>query len=202
MRQKVYPAAKRRNWNECIPALGDSVRSLWTGRCSRAPLGATIRRFPSMAGRLRRGMFWYYLEEVPRPPKVKQGTQAPSGADALLTISGSVPSGFCYRNRIAVEFSLTDGNGGLVFEDADRRISVQKYGAEIPAGRGCWTGGEEPREEELADKFSGAYRPGRQKPRKGPPSAWREPGRRMVSGHITTGILDWRRCSGEASSMA
>ena len=39
----------------------------------RTALDVTVRRFPSIAVRLRRGVFWYYLEQIPQAPEIQPG---------------------------------------------------------------------------------------------------------------------------------
>ena len=55
---KIYPAAKRRNWNNFF-RLSATLMEPIDVPVLRAALDVTVRRFPSMAVRLRRGVFWY-----------------------------------------------------------------------------------------------------------------------------------------------
>lgn len=73
---KIYPAAKRRNWNNFF-----RISATLTEPVDRAVLAAaldvTVRRFPSIAVRLRRGVFWYYLEEIPHTPPIQDEKSCP-----------------------------------------------------------------------------------------------------------------------------
>ena len=199
---KVYPAAKRRNWNNVF-RLSVTLAEPVDRAVLQSALGATIRRFPSMAGRLRRGMFWYYLEEVPRPPKVKRDSSYPLVRMPFDDIRKCAFRVLYYGNRIAVEFfhALTDGNGGLVFlKTLTAEYLSQKYGAEIPAENGVLDRREEPREEELADSFP--EHTGLVSRSRAEKTAFRLEGTREEDGfkHITTGILDVDQVLREAKS--
>ena len=79
---KIYPAAKRRNWNNFF-----RISATLTESIDRAVLAAaldvTVRRFPSIAVRLRRGVFWYYLEEIPHTPPIQDEKELPAGPCAV-----------------------------------------------------------------------------------------------------------------------
>lgn len=66
---KIYPAAKRRKWNNFFrlsATLCDEVDKT----VLRNAMDVTMRRFPSIAVRLCRGAFWYYLEELSSAPEI------------------------------------------------------------------------------------------------------------------------------------
>jgi NRPS condensation-like uncharacterized protein len=80
-------------------------------------LETTLRRFPFFAVRLRRGLFWYYLEANPHRPLIE-----PDGLNPLRPLRPGEQLGFLFRvryteHRIAIEFfhALTDGYGASVF---------------------------------------------------------------------------------------
>ena len=60
---KIYPAAKRRNWSNLFRVSATLTEKIDTGVLQSA-LDATVKRFPSIAVRLRKGMFWYCIEEL------------------------------------------------------------------------------------------------------------------------------------------
>lgn len=68
---KIYPAAKRRNWNNFF-RLSATLTEPVDAAVLRSALDVTVRRFPSIAVRLRRGVFWYYLEEIPQTPPIRR----------------------------------------------------------------------------------------------------------------------------------
>lgn len=68
---KIYPAAKRRNWTNYF-RLSATLTEEVDLNVLRAALDVTVRRFPSIAVRLRRGVFWYYLEEITKAPAIEE----------------------------------------------------------------------------------------------------------------------------------
>lgn len=83
----------------------------------QAALHFTLPRFPFFATRVRRGLFWHYIEAVNRRFEVSPETELPC---APMDISGGGSQAFrvmYYKNRVSVEFFhiLTDGTGGLRF---------------------------------------------------------------------------------------
>lgn len=152
---KIYPAAATRRWSN-IYRLSATLNEEVDREVLQSALDVTVRRFPSIAVRLCRGVFWYYLEEIPRAPKIKDDHAYPlvkMPFDDRNTCAFRV---LVYKRRIAVEFfhSLTDGGGGLVFlKTLVAEYISQKYGIEIPAERGVLDRLESPRDEELCDLF-------------------------------------------------
>jgi hypothetical protein len=67
---KVYPAAKYKNWHSFFRVSASLVDNVDV-KILQDSLDATVKRFPSMSVRLKRGMFWYYLEELNEAPKVQ-----------------------------------------------------------------------------------------------------------------------------------
>lgn len=55
---KIYPAARRRNWSN-IFRLSITLDEDIDPVVLQAALDVTIKRFPSIAVRVRTGMFWY-----------------------------------------------------------------------------------------------------------------------------------------------
>lgn len=152
---KIYPAARRQNWSNVFrlsATLNEDVD------CSvlQSALDVTARRFPSVAARLRRGVFWYYLQQLERAPTIRQESSYPLTRMPRKEIRQCAFRVIAYKERIAVEFfhSLTDGNGALVFlKSLVAEYLQQKYGVHIPAELGVLGRLEEPSEEELEDSF-------------------------------------------------
>lgn len=77
----------------------------------------TIKRFPSFATTLKKGIFWHYLDTTKRRFIIHEENDVPCQP---LKISRSGSQSFrviYYKNRISIEFFhvLTDGVGGMVF---------------------------------------------------------------------------------------
>jgi len=152
---KIYPAARRQHWSNVF-RLSCTLTEDVDRDVLKCALDVTARRFPSLAVRLRRGVFWYYLEQLSEAPAIKEESSYP------LTRMSKEETGKCairvlvFKNRIAVEIfhSLTDGNGALVFLKAlVAEYLQQKYKIDIPASCGIPGRLEEPGEEELEDSF-------------------------------------------------
>lgn len=152
---KIYPAARRNNWSNLFRMSATLKEEIDLTALQKA-LDVTVRRFPSIAVRLRPGAFWYYLEQISAPPQIMEEKCYP------LTYMSAKEMGKCafrviaYQNRIAVEIfhSLTDGTGGLIFlKSLVAEYLLQKYGEHIPAEDGVLGRLEDPSDEELEDSF-------------------------------------------------
>ncbi len=149
-------------------------------------------RFPSFYVRLKRGLFWYTLQEVRKSPQIREDYAYP------LTFMGRRERQTCclrilyYRNRIAVEcfHSLSDGRGGSVYLlSLTARYLERKYGLSVPAGPLILKAGDPPSPEETEDSFLKNAAPAAAS--RGEPRAYRLHGHREIRGfrHLTTGIL-------------
>ena len=152
---KIYPAARRRNWSNVFRqsvTLNEDVDI----SILKSALDVTVKRFPSIAARLRKGVFWYYLQQVEKAPEITEEQSYPlcfMSKEELRTCAFRV---IAYNDRIAVEFfhSLTDGTGALIFlKTLTAEYLEQKYGIKIPAQSGVLDRAQEPTDEELEDCF-------------------------------------------------
>ena len=152
---KIYPAAKRRTWTNFF-RLSANLTEPVDMDVLRAALDVTLRRFPSMAVRLRRGAFWYYLEQIPKAPDIQAEKSCPLQHEPFDSVRRCAFRVLVYKDRIAVEFfhAVTDGTGGLIFlKTLLAEYLSEKYGLNIPAEKGVLGRLEEPDEEELEDSF-------------------------------------------------
>ena len=121
-----------------------------------------------MAVRLRRGVFWYYLQQLSESPTVSEDHSYPLARMSYDETRKCALRVLTYRSRIAIEIfhSLTDGTGALVFlKSLVAEYLQQRYGVRIPAEHGVLGRLESPSEEELEDsfqKYAGRYTVGRQ----------------------------------------
>ena len=153
---KIYPAAKRRNWNNFFRISATLTEPIDTAVLASA-LDVTARRFPSIAVRLRRGVFWYYLEEIPKTPSIQPEKSCPLAHAPFHEVRQCAFRVLVYKNRVAVEFfhALTDGTGALVFvKTLLAEYLSEKYGLSVPAEKGVLGRLEEPSLEELEDSFA------------------------------------------------
>lgn len=152
---KIYPAARRRNWSNVYRQSVTFCEDVDEAVLQSA-LDVTVKRFPSIAARLRRGAFWYYLQQVPQAPRIRRECSYP-----LVRMTGEEMRQCAFRvvvfgKRMAVEFfhSLTDGTGALIFtKSLAAEYLEQKYGVTVPAEYGVLDRHEKPKPEELEDSF-------------------------------------------------
>ena len=152
---KIYPAARRKNWSNVFRQSVTLFDDVDTGVLKSA-LDVTVKRFPSIAARLRKGVFWYYLQQVESAPKIREEYSYPltyMSKDEMRKCAFRV---IVFNNRIAVEFfhSLTDGTGALIFlKSLVAEYLEQKYNIIIPCENGIIDRRALPTEEELEDCF-------------------------------------------------
>lgn len=152
---KIYPAARRQNWSNVF-RLSATLTETVDKDILKNALDVTIRRFPSIAARLRKGVFWYYLQQLEHAPPIREESCCPLVPMGRKEIRKCALRVIVYDRRIAVEFfhSLTDGNGALVFlKTLVAEYIQQKYGVHVPAQHGVLGRLEEPSAQELEDSF-------------------------------------------------
>ena len=152
---KIYPAAMRRNWSNIYRQSATLYEDVDKETLSSA-LKVVVKRFPSIAARLRKGAFWYYLEQVESVPKILDEYSYPLTFMSKKEIRKCAFRVIVYKKRIAVEFfhSLTDGAGALIFlKNLIAEYLEQKYGISIPHEDGILDRLEKPKKEELEDCF-------------------------------------------------
>ncbi len=181
---KIYPAARRKNWSnvfrESVTLTEDVDKAVL-----KEALEVVVKRFPTIASRLRRGVFWYYLQEVGTAPEIMEEYSYPLIFMSRKEMRRCAFRVIVYKNRIAVEFfhSLTDGNGALVFlKNLAAEYLERKYKISIPFEDGIVDRYENPKDEEIEDcflKVAGPVRPKRQDT-----NAWHMSGEPEVDGFL------------------
>ncbi len=152
---KIYPAARRRRWSNVF-RLSATLREDIDRTVMQSALDVNARRFPSISVRLKRGLFWYYLEEMPSAPQISEEKSHPISRMSNKEIKQGALRVIVYKNRVAVEYfhALTDGTGGMMFlKSLVAEYLLQKYGIKVPAVDGVLDRLEDPCEEELEDSF-------------------------------------------------
>lgn len=151
---KIYPAARRQNWSN-VYRLSVTLTEPVDAAALQSALDATIPRFPSIAARLRRGLFWYYLQQLEHAPPIREEYSFPLTRMSRDEIRQCAFRVIVYQNRIALELfhSLTDGSGALVFlKSLLAEYLFQKYGV-IATGEGILDRNAPPDPRELEDSF-------------------------------------------------
>lgn len=152
---KIYPAARSKRWVNLF-RLSATLTEDVDKEVLKSALDVTVRRFPSIAVRIKTGFFWYYLEEIPNAPEIMDERSYPLSRIPFEKLQKCAFRVIVYKKRIAVEFfhSITDGNGGLIFlKTLLAEYIQQKYNVEIPAKDGVLDRLEMPSERELEDSF-------------------------------------------------
>ena len=152
---KIYPASRNQNWSNVF-RLSATLTENVDVEVLQTALDVTVRRFPSIAARLRRGVFWYYLQQVSQTPKILEENSYPLTRMPKSEVRRCAIRVIAYEKRIAVEIfhSITDGNGALIFlKTLVAEYLLQKYGIAVPAENGVLGRLEEPSEEEMEDSF-------------------------------------------------
>ena len=152
---KIYPAVRRRNWSNVFRQSATLTENIDKTVLSSA-LEIVVKRFPTIAARLRKGAFWYYLQEIDCPPMIMDEYSYPLTFMSRKEMRKCAFRVLVYKNRIAVEFfhSLTDGTGALVFlKNLVAEYIEQNYKISIPFEDGIVDRREPPRKEELEDCF-------------------------------------------------
>ena len=152
---KIYPAARSGKWSNVF-RLSATLSEDIDVPVMQAALNVTVRRFPAMAVRLRRGFFWYYLQQLSEAPAIRQESSYPLTHMSREETRRCAFRVIVHRNRVAVEMfhSLTDGNGALVFlKTLIAEYLLKKYGVNVPAQLGVLDRQEEPDPEEWEDSF-------------------------------------------------
>lgn len=152
---KIYPAAMRKNWSNVFRQ-SITLTEIVDKEILQSALDVTIRRFPSIAARLRKGAFWFYLQQVERAPRIREEYSYPLTFMSKKELRQCAFRVIVYRNRIAVEFfhSLTDGTGAMIFlKSLIAEYLEQKYGIAVSRVEGVIDRREAPKKEELEDCF-------------------------------------------------
>ena len=187
----IFPAVRSHRWVNVFRVSATLCEDV-EPTVLQAALDDLLPRFPSIYVRLGKGLFWYYLEQLDRAPRVMEDFAYP-----LTHMSRCEQRTCCFRvlwhrSRIAVEFFhvLTDGTGGMVFlKSLTARYLELRCGAAIPREEGVLGAEQEPRPEELEDafhKFAGSYAMSRSEK-----DAYRLGGTHDATGfmHLTCGVV-------------
>lgn len=188
---KIYPAAMRRNWT-AIFRFSVNLKEVIDPVVLQQAVEAMLPRFPSFNVRLRRGLFWFYLDRAKESPDIQEDVANPCVRMNLRENKRFLFRVRYYDTRIAVEFFhvLCDGTGGLCFTKTLVAEYLRlKYGADIPREGDILDCREEARPEEWEDAFlryAGKATRSRQEP-----DSYFLPGRAEPTDmiHVITGMI-------------
>ena len=150
---KIFPGQNSKSWSNVFRLSVTLTEPVDTEVLQRA-LDVTALRFPSICARLRRGLFWYYLQQLEQAPQLSPERSYPLTYMSPGEIRKCAFRVIAYENRIAVELfhALTDGTGAMIFlKSLTAEYLEQKYGLKIPAEKvGTF-------DTELAEEFFRAF---------------------------------------------
>ena len=152
----LYSALQREEYSAIYRFSAQMAQPVEPPALQRAIL-RIMPRFPSFAVRIRRGLFWYYLEPNPAPgPFLKEDVSDPCQPDRFRDDDGWLVRFYYYRSRISIEVfhALSDGAGAMVFFRALLAEYLRQTGVDVPEGEGIPSPGEPPRPEELEDAYT------------------------------------------------
>ena len=152
----LYSALQREEYSAIYRFSAQMAQPVEPPALQRAIL-RIMPRFPSFAVRIRRGLFWYYLEPNPAPgPFLKEDVSDPCQPVRFREDDGWLVRFYYYRSRISIEVfhALSDGAGAMVFFRALLAEYLRQTGVDVPEGEGIPSPGEPPRPEELEDAYT------------------------------------------------
>lgn len=114
----------------------------------------TVKRFPSFATTLKKGIFWHYLDALKNHFSIEEENDVPC-QPIKVSLSGSTPFRVMYyNNRISIEFFhvLTDGTGGMIFLKVLLSEYLRLCGVNATDGD-IWDANDTPTNEEFENAF-------------------------------------------------
>ena len=151
----IFPAIAQRNWSNAFRVSATLAEAVDPDVLQQA-VDDMRRRFPSFFVALRRGFFWYYLEQSDLPVKVREDYAYPLTFMSRRELLQNCLRVLYYKDRIAVEcfHSVTDGLGGSAFLcNLVAHYLELKHGMDIPKEGLLRDLAEPPSAEELEDSF-------------------------------------------------
>ena len=151
----IFPAIARRDWSNAFRVSATLTEPIDPEILQRAADDMRAR-FPSFFVTLKKGFFWYYLEESDLPVKVQSDFAYPLTFMSSRELRRNCMRILWYKNRIAVEcfHAVSDGRGGSVFLlNLTAHYLELRYGVKIPQEGLICNLSEPPKPEELEDSF-------------------------------------------------
>ena len=152
---KIYPASHSRSWSNLFRLSATLYEDVDLKVLEQA-VKNTIPRFPSIASKLKKGLFWYYLQPLDTAPEILAEYSYPLAYMSKKELHTCAFRVIIYRKRIALEMfhSLTDGTGGLIFlKSLVAEYLELKHNIEIPCEFGILSRKEHPKHYETEDSF-------------------------------------------------
>ncbi len=188
---KIYPAARTKGW---MPMFRVSLtfKENIDRDLMQTALDDTLRRLPLFSYRLKRGVFWFYLEKQLASPQVEEDARNP-----MLPFNLTGDNRFMFRLRVhkkraalEVFHALTDGYGASVFLlTLSAHYLFLRHGVKVPSGGLIKSVQEKPDKSDWEDSFPKNAR--KLTRARSEDSAWQLPGTRAEHGYlrVVTGVI-------------
>ena len=151
---KLYPAISSVQWTSMFRLSFVMDETVTPQRLEEA-VNQVLPRFPAFRVRLRKGLFWYYLEEIHDRFRVVEDVGHP-----CPPLARGENHGYLFRvkyggRRISLEMfhALADGTGGLIFLKSIVAQYLRLCGTPVPCEEGVLDPGEPPDPSELEDAY-------------------------------------------------
>ncbi len=151
---KIYPAMINKR-NSCVFRFAINLKEEVDPQILQKALLDMRARFPAMFVRIRHGVFWYYLEENKKTPRVRPEDSRINKTIDLYSNNYFRFTVFYYQNRISLEVfhSLTDGTGAVAFLKSLAYRYLERKGYKLNDEGKVLTFHQEPSLDELEDSF-------------------------------------------------
>lgn len=122
----------------------------------QAAIDRTMPRFPTFNVRMKKGLFWHYLEhDDSAGPFLQEDVQNFCRPIDMNGEDGRLVRFYVYENRISIEVfhALSDGGGAMVFFKTLLAEYFRRLGLEVPCEMGVLDISAPPEAEELEDAY-------------------------------------------------
>lgn len=118
-------------------------------------LGETLKRFPGFATKIKKGLFWSYLEESPERLLVQKETASICESFDILGYHQHLMRVLYYHDKISIEVShiISDGAGALEFFKVLLFYYLERIGYELDESKLLFKLSDNPSKDEWLDAF-------------------------------------------------
>lgn len=194
---KIYPATRSDNWLAVFRLSVTLKEDIDRGLLQKA-LDATVQRIPFFAYRLKRGLFWYYMEGHGGQPAVRDDVANPCAGFRLRDNDHMMFRVRVWHGRIALELfhAVADGTGAMTFLlTLTAEYLRLRHGERIPSTGMILDTRQAPRPGEWEDSFPIYARAAARSRKEEPAYPLRGTPAEKDFLLLTTGILDTQRLS-------
>lgn len=165
----LYPAIESLHYPAIFRLSATLKETVDVPRLEKAA-AVTVERFPSLKVRIRRGLFWFYLEPNPLYPEIWPDNPYPCRRISRKQNNDYLFQIFYKNTTISIDFfhALADGYGGIVFLKTLLAEYFKLAGIPIPNENGILDTEADPDPEELENAFIRYYKGKRKRPVKEP----------------------------------